>query len=48
MLQKMTGLEPAELLLGLLLGQEHWMIEQQNFYDEVLIKRKKKGKGSIH
>ena len=48
MLQKMTGLESAELLLGLLLGQEHWMIEQRDFYDEVLIKRKKKGEGSIH
>ena len=40
-LRKKTGLQAAELFLGLLLGQEHWILGQDTFYDKVLVERKK-------
>lgn len=37
-LQKMTGLRPTELFLGLLLGQEHWQLRQETFYGTVAVR----------
>lgn len=40
MLRDRTGLQPAELLLGLLLGQENWTIRQNGFYEMVWVESK--------
>lgn len=36
-LHKGTGLRPSELFLGLLLGQQHWEIGQEQFYGKVTV-----------
>ncbi|MEL6161967.1 MAG: hypothetical protein AAFR18_22385 [Cyanobacteria bacterium J06627_32] len=42
-LHKGTGLLPAELFLGLLLGQQHWEIRQEQFYGKVTVTMEGKG-----
>jgi len=37
-----TGLLPAELFLGLLLGQQHWEIGQKHFYGKVTVRMREK------
>lgn len=45
MLREKTGLKPAELFLGVLLGQEHWFIAQDKFYGTITVgTRRKKSK----
>jgi len=41
-LHKRTGLLPAELFLGLLLGQRHWEIGQSEFYGKVTVEMRGK------
>lgn len=36
-LQLATHLQPGELWLALLLGQQHWSIHQQVFYGEISV-----------
>lgn len=36
-LLELTRLKPTELSLGLLLGQQHWAIEQHEFYGQVTV-----------
>lgn len=36
-LWKTTKLQPVELLLGILLGQQHWSIRQDTFYGNVMV-----------
>jgi len=36
-LRKKTKLQPVELLLGILLGQQHWSVRQTEFYGTVTI-----------
>ena len=47
MLRDKTGLQPVELFLGVLLGQEYWRIGQNGFYETLWIEMKgqKKGRG---
>ena len=44
-LHKLTRLRPAELFLGLLLGQQHWAIRQTEFYGQINVCQKEKGGG---
>lgn len=39
-LKERTGLYPAELFLGLLLGHENWCIRQNGFYSEITVEGK--------
>ena len=43
-IRRKAGLIPAELLLGILLGQHHWIIEQRVFYGEVLVRMRGEGR----
>ena len=47
-LHKLTHLRPAELFLGLLLGQQHWELGQPEFYGQINVCQKEKGGGSEH
>ena len=44
-LHKLTHLRPAELFLGLLLGQQNWAIRQTEFYGQINVCQKEKGGG---
>ena len=44
-LQQLTRLRPTELFLGLLLGQEHWTMRQQDFYGQLFVCRRGSGRG---
>ena len=37
LLLESTQLAPIELWLGLLLGHEHWFIQQECFYSEIKV-----------
>ncbi|MGB7086248.1 MAG: hypothetical protein WBD47_11900 [Phormidesmis sp.] len=45
-LQQLTKLRPAELFLGLLLGQQNWELGQPEFYGQITVCQKEKGGGS--
>ena len=47
-LHKLTHLRPAELFLGLLLGQQHWELAQKEFYGQVNVCQKEKEEESEH
>lgn len=42
-IRERTGLRPTELFLGLLLGQKHWRITQQEFYGNVTVRIRGQG-----
>ena len=44
-LHKLTRLRPAELFLGLLLGQQNWELGQSEFYGQINVCQKGKGGG---
>ena len=44
-LQQLTRLRPAELFLGLLLGQQNWELGQPEFYGQINVCQKEKGGG---